>query len=337
MNKAGKIKQAFNLSEDELYDTLWVGTLDIVLRAENIGLTPEHEALGFNSAHGPLSRDMYSMLTLEPPSPSSFRFLDDLACARDKLWDDMRPKPHAAAASLEPPWPRRLPIQYLVRPYKVATESAGSHMPFVASRATKTTMISAELALAKPPADDDTKSAIGEMADSYHSALGIYVLQCSPGAEREGRIHAAWSHAVTNLSHRRMSEQEAMRFWRPIFETALPGEKIPSPKDKIFDDYPTITDDIEFDEYTGWDPAVLAPPRIEARRLSTTTLDHMLAASITPWYKGQTFVTLEAETEPLVPASIWSWERLNRISKMPPLVREGMLVSALLYQASKVC
>ena len=157
-------------------------------------------------------------------------------------------------------------------------------------------------------------------------------MQFSPGVEREAKIHAAWSHAVKNISDGRMSNQKGLCFWRPIFEIALLGEKLPASKHKIFDDYPTIPDDIQPDEKTKWGPTALAPPKIEAHQLSTTILDHMLAASASSSRcKVEKISTLAARTQSVVPETIWSWERIGHIRRMPDPVREGMLVSALLY------
>lgn len=113
---------------------LWTDTLDTLLEAETIGLAPEHEKLGFNLPQGPLSLGMGSARNGKPPLPSSFRVLDDLARARDKMCQKHRPTIHPATAALEPPWPRGLPMQYLTRPFNMTVEEANNHMVFIAAR-----------------------------------------------------------------------------------------------------------------------------------------------------------------------------------------------------------
>ena len=78
ISEVGKLKRALGISDDDLYDIMWTGTLDTLIHAEKVGLVPEHEVLGFNSPNGPLSLHTYSMRHVEPPLPSSFRFLDDI-------------------------------------------------------------------------------------------------------------------------------------------------------------------------------------------------------------------------------------------------------------------
>ena len=173
ISEAGKLKRALGISHDDLYDLMWTGTLYTLIHTEKVGLIYKHEVLGFNSPNGRLSLDTYSTRHMEPPLPPSFRFLDDMARARDQLWKEVQPKAHSAAASLDPPWPRGLAILYLIRPYRVAIKSARNYMPFIASRAAMIIMIEQKLALVKPPADEDTKNAIGEMVASYCLALGI--------------------------------------------------------------------------------------------------------------------------------------------------------------------
>lgn len=173
ISEVGKLKRALGISDDDLYDLMWTGTLYTLIHTEKVELIYKHEVLGFNSPSGRLSLDTYSTRHMEPPLPPSFRFLDDMARARDELWKEVQPKAHPAAASLDPPWPRGLAILYLIRPCRVTIKSAHNYMPFIASRAAMIIMIEQKLALVKPPADEDTKNAIGEMVASYCLALGI--------------------------------------------------------------------------------------------------------------------------------------------------------------------
>lgn len=83
MSNAGRLENHFQLSEDEVYDLLWAQTTEVLLQAEEIGL--QHETLGFNSPHGPLS---FSLGTINAPkraSPSVYRFLGTLFWSQDFL------------------------------------------------------------------------------------------------------------------------------------------------------------------------------------------------------------------------------------------------------------
>jgi len=122
IDKVGRLKRVVRLFEDTL------------LEAETIGLALEHEKLGFNLPHGPLSLGVGSARNVKPPLRSSFLFLDDLARARDEMCQKHRPTIHPASAALEPPWPRGLPIQYLTRPFNLTVEEANNHMLFIAAR-----------------------------------------------------------------------------------------------------------------------------------------------------------------------------------------------------------
>ena len=73
MSNADRLKIHFELSEDRVYELLWSRTIEMLLRAEEIGL--QYEPLNFNSPHGPLgySWDIGNMPL--PASPSIYRFL----------------------------------------------------------------------------------------------------------------------------------------------------------------------------------------------------------------------------------------------------------------------
>ena len=73
MSNAGRLKSHFELSEDRVYELLWSRTIEMLLRAEEIGL--KYEPLDFNSPHGPLGFPWITRDMLLPASPSIYRFL----------------------------------------------------------------------------------------------------------------------------------------------------------------------------------------------------------------------------------------------------------------------
>ena len=73
MSNAGRLKCHFHLSEDEIYDLLWSQTIEMLLRAEEIGL--QYEPLKFHSAEGPLSFTRVNSHGSKAALPSFYRFL----------------------------------------------------------------------------------------------------------------------------------------------------------------------------------------------------------------------------------------------------------------------
>ena len=73
MSNADRLKRRFQLSEDEIYDILWTGTLYMLLQAEEIGL--RYEKLGFNSPYGPLAFHSMTEYVPKPALTSFYRFV----------------------------------------------------------------------------------------------------------------------------------------------------------------------------------------------------------------------------------------------------------------------
>ena len=73
MNNASRLKSHFELSEDGVYELLWRPTIEMLLKAEEIGL--QYEPLNFNSPHGPLGFSRVDRGIPLPTLPSTYRFL----------------------------------------------------------------------------------------------------------------------------------------------------------------------------------------------------------------------------------------------------------------------
>ncbi|MCJ1453624.1 hypothetical protein MMC28_003971 [Mycoblastus sanguinarius] len=333
MKQAGKLKKAFQIPDGDLYDILWDDTVDLLLKAERIGLIPEHEALGFNSPHGPFTEFWAGRQDVKPALPSTFQFLDNLARERDKLWRDFRRTLDAASVTLEPPWPRGLPIQCLIGPFNVATESACDYTPFIASRAARIVTMAPVLAFTDVPNDKGTRHAIGQFFDSYQLALKMYVMQRDLGQDSQQRLSAAWSHAVSEFSQGRMSEDEAPLCWKEIFEKVLPSVKLPIQEKAK--GYPILPNDVIPSQNTEWDPTPLGHSKTEVRDQSATALDCMLEAPQTiQWHERYVFSMPKPKTRAVDPTSIWSLDVLSDTRRMTFPVREGLTVAALLLHSS---
>ena len=246
-------------------------------------------------------------------------------------------------AALEPPWPRGLPIQYLMGPFNVAVDRAYAQTPFIADRAVEVIMTDPALACVEATNHERVKRVVGGFIDKFDIALAIYVKQCPPGHEQDNRVHAAWCHAINALSHgpiatsshatgstfgARLSETEADSFWRDIFERALPGVKLPASEIKVNVEYPAIPTEIDDPRETyEWNPAAMVPPELKSRKLAVTILDYMLLTSIGEPYP---------HTQAIVSPPIWSPERLKHLRKISKPVQEGMIATALLIESSKI-
>jgi hypothetical protein len=337
LDKAMKLQQALKISDDELYETLWSDTLNMLIQVERIALQPENEALDFNSANGPLWYNLYSYQTITRPLPSSYRFIDNLARARNRLWQELRPTFHPAAAALPTPWPAGLPIQCLSGPFTVASESAQGNTPFIAARAAAIVFLESSLALSPIPEDPDVRVAIGPFVDSYNTALQIYVLQSPSEQDRAERTARAWAHALSGLTGERMTRIEAFRTWKAQFSQASASFELPVPDPDVkAEDYPMLPTHADSLENTEWDPAINQPHKADSRTLSSTYLDCLLAAEPDRNFNVSAgFEVPDSRTQGYVPSSIWSLYRFGNMRNIPFAIREGLIVSAALFLDSK--
>jgi hypothetical protein len=337
LDKAMKLQQALKISDDELYETLWSDTLNMLIQVERIALQPENEALDFNSLNGPLGYNLYSHQTIIRPLVSSYRFIDNLARERNRLWQELRPIFHPTAAVLPPPWSAGLPIQCLLGSLDVASKPAQGNTPFLAARAAAIVFLESSLALSPIPEDSDVRTAIGPFVDSYNTALQIYVLQSSPGQDRAERTARAWAHALRDLTGGRMTWKEAFRTWKAQFLRALASFKLPDlDPDLKAENYPMLPTHTDPLENIEWDPTINQPRKVDSRALSPTYLDCLLAAEPDGDFKVSAgFEVPDSRTQDYVPSSIWSLYRFGNMSNIPFAIREGLIVSAMLFLDSK--
>ena len=194
----------------------------------------------------------------------------------------------------------------------------------------------------------EKKDAIGQFVDSFEVALQVDVLQQRPGEDQQDSASAILVH-IMELSRRdflevdgkpRMSDFEAFRFWKPIFDRALPsGEVAAFDKIEKLDsrEYPLLplnSTGLTIQERLEWNPDEFKPPEIKAREIPTTLLDYRVAARTRVGY-GSLQVP-KVLTLSVQPPGIWSWEKLSKIRWETSAVKEGTMLSALLFQASKM-
>jgi hypothetical protein len=348
LSRSLTLQRTLNISDDQLYSILWTDTLELALKIEKVGLEPGNKALLFNGVNGPLqfgSNNSLIDLTEESLScPASFRFIDNLAKARDDLWLGFRRSNFPAVAALPAPFPRGLPIQCLVPFINIAGESAAGFTPFISSRAESIVFMKPDIALSPLPDDEDTRSAIGPFIDNFRLALTVYCSQCPNSEARKERMTRAWRHALEDLSKGRMDPTEAHRTWRLQFFT-LPEFSINFPESSSSSEsmeWPIFPFDRRIDDFAEWDPAeaFTPPPIVKPRPLSPLAVDCFVHASLIPLFSlKDKFAEPAAFTggdRPSQKDDMWKVSTMfgNRIRKAA--IREGLIVSALLFLGSKL-
>jgi hypothetical protein len=133
-----------------------------------------HDKLNFNNIGGPFIRRS-ERLDAVRPGKATLRFLDALAERRETLWRRLRLNASAEVTVLPPPWPRGLPVQFLLCA-DLKDVDHGYDLPFLYERAEKVVFVDADAALQKPPHAVDAhelRSAIGPFVEDWEASSAI--------------------------------------------------------------------------------------------------------------------------------------------------------------------
>lgn len=357
-----RLQKSSDVAQDDVMDVLWAPTIDMLLEIERIGLHPDNEALDFKSPYALLLQD--DDINKSPASssynPATYRFIDTLANARDQLWQRHRLTLHPECASLNEIWPRGLTIQCLIAAPldNVTNHAARPYTPFISSHANAVVMIKNNPIVTEDAMSKEERDAVGQFVECYELNLKVDVLQHKPGKDQQRRASAVLAHLL-ELNRKevmqfggkpRMSELEALRFWKPVFERALPGVQISGFVElgrQKSQEYPILPSSSNLRERLEWNPDDTKPSATKRREIPTTLLDCMVTAQpftedVTFWNipptvgPGSSLYIPKAFTIEVVPPGIWSWEKLRKLQWEPNAVKDGTLVSALLSQASKI-
>ena len=337
----GGFQEECGLSDELLYESVFVDTLEMLLTAERIGLEEQNAPLKFDKTGGPSSQYQY----IDIPNMTQkvvCRFIDELAESRNALWERHRTTLRPATVTLPEPWTRGLPIQYLVTInrhigiFSGASTNARVYadaMPYLFSRVKKVVFVDSECAQAALPEDDETKAAMGTLSDDYKLALFLYTRLTVDGESTDTRVDKAWQHALHKLSDPTLSEREAALFWRDVFQSA--GAPLPSATAtlKARRD-PTIADVDDASEPTDWNP----DPDYEVSRprdLKVRCLDRLLQPGRADWPVNLTWSLPSPVSPRVVHQSIWNSYPLWRLVR--PNVREALIAATLLWINSKKC
>ncbi|KAI1410442.1 hypothetical protein F5Y13DRAFT_202238 [Hypoxylon sp. FL1857] len=212
------LQESAGLSDNEIYSSVWRSSIDMLMEFERFNLQDEHNHLYSKTLKGPLTGSP----PMDDPKAHLCKFLDELGKSRDKFWQEHRSKTHPKIADIGAPWPRGLPIQYLIP----AVPSAWTNMPYLESRARAILFAPRETLLDPLPTDRETIAAIEPFVDNFIFALRIFISAVDEGPERDGRIRQIWDHAMTELTCKCISQKEALWYWKHFFGL-VPGIALP--------------------------------------------------------------------------------------------------------------
>ncbi|EPS41256.1 hypothetical protein H072_4817 [Dactylellina haptotyla CBS 200.50] len=220
MSGSHKLKQG-GLSDDEIYHVLWEDFLDLIIKIEKKGLEFGYEKLQLQTVFGVLGPGQGGLTSLDfaKHEPSTFRFFDELAKARDAFWGAARLAANPAVADLADVFPRGLPIQSLTAPFQLIlnTSLAQASAPYITSRAKALLLLPSAAAQTLIPSDSDSRSAIGAFVDSYASAFKILAPQGLENETTRKWLENLCEHAISRLTDGRMSKDQALIFWKRFF------------------------------------------------------------------------------------------------------------------------
>ncbi|KAK4222916.1 hypothetical protein QBC38DRAFT_503598 [Podospora fimiseda] len=218
-----------SLSDDQVYDIVWQPTFSMLVEAERLFLGSIREELrDISVPNGLLDLAVRSDEKNEKVIFKNhvWRFLDQLSRARDQLWMQERIKRHPAVITLQGPWCKGLPIQFLLP--KFLLENAKdyhrynqdrqggetSRLPYLLTKAKEIVFTDPKLLLQPPPQADDGDSAraIQDLVDDY--ALAVEFVVHGQGGDKEKTSTDIWQHLFPHLVDCGLSDGEAVQFLR---------------------------------------------------------------------------------------------------------------------------
>ncbi|KAH8906707.1 hypothetical protein BR93DRAFT_927544 [Coniochaeta sp. PMI_546] len=328
---ADELQDRLALTDDEIFASVWQPTLRMLLAVEAFLLQPEHEELNQSSLGGPLGN-----LGLPTDMRShAWQFFDCLAQGRDELWQKHRRGHHPSVVTLQSPFPRGLPIQFLhIRSHSTKREYK---LPYVQSRAVDVVFSKPLEVLVTHPESEDVRETIGAFIDRYQAALDFYVNGFDADSNRDLRIRLAWEHATGPLSGGRMTRVECLRFWAEIFESEgidVPDFQAELPKRAD----PALPADGDGDAPVEWNPdPAYCIEGYKSRHLPHTILDCMLEIPISSASLATPFMhancPVGVSTKALIPKLFWDMTRFSE--PVSAQTSEAMAIAAILYINSR--
>jgi hypothetical protein len=324
-----RLKKLLGCSDAELYSCLWTPTVPMLVEIEERANEEGNEGLGCNLLRGATAYHYCgypSLIELSVNDRSTYTFLDKLAQARDQLWSRLRRSAHPAVTTLPEPFPRGLPIQHLTAPWQLNVQDLEKNCPFISRRVQATLFPNPDVALRIAPLIGESQGVIGVFVNSYEHALKLYASKACDREQRQERVKKVWDYAISPLSHDRMNEDEAIRFWSGKGTQTLKNWW--PPKDvvaKMRATWPLLPVTDNPHEPSEWNPFTSGRPDFPTRELGGTTyLDLSIAAN---WLKdaNSTVKSKLDVDKPEVPAhedesdKVWNPSREPCCSSMPSM------------------
>ncbi|KAM7189663.1 hypothetical protein V8F33_009911 [Rhypophila sp. PSN 637] len=199
------------LHDETMGSIVWEPTITMLLEVEAFALQDSHIQHNFCHPAGIVGSDQ---VEAEKMRPHVWKFFDELAMARNRLWADVRAMRCPKVLDLPEIWPSGLPTHFLVRNDSGARFDSGN-LPYLFCRAEEVFLMDPSQALAPLPDDPGIRLAIGRFVESFEFCLRTY-LGCEDYdvTMRVERSEMFWDQVTTVLTGDRMTKEEADIFWR---------------------------------------------------------------------------------------------------------------------------
>ncbi|KAK4166273.1 hypothetical protein QBC43DRAFT_314362 [Cladorrhinum sp. PSN259] len=214
-----------SLSDDDVYDIVLQPTLTLLIQAEKLAIESVQTELQSSRMSGVLEFEFKSD---ETPKFSDlvWKFLDELGKARDQLWQRERTRRRPAVMTLSEPWCKGLPLQYIMPGFLVDSSRSSSSrynwrrqggdilkLPYLLAKAKRVVFMDTKHLLQPPPDDRETVLAIqGFVVDDF--AMAVELLTHGQGGDKKKLSTEIWEHCVQHLTAGRLTDSEAVQFWR---------------------------------------------------------------------------------------------------------------------------
>ncbi|KAL2882617.1 hypothetical protein SGCOL_001819 [Colletotrichum sp. CLE4] len=272
-----KFQDARKLTDAEIYEIVWLPTLDFLVEVETLVLHPSHHELYPDGTDG-----LYPVgdcFEAREKRSHAYKFVDRLAKARNELWQKHRPQRFPSVLTLGEPWPKGLPVQSLLPARFLGLQNIDA-MSYVLERIEKVVFGDPKVLLQELPKDKKSREAIGRFVDEYSFALKSYVDERDESSRQE-RTRKAWRHAVDSLSGPRMTKIEALRLWKQRFKSA--GVSLPPDIKAEFPrrTKPSLPKAEDPETPTEWnpDPSHTESEDLGGKKIPVAILDEMISCA----------------------------------------------------------
>ncbi|KAF2846090.1 hypothetical protein T440DRAFT_247752 [Plenodomus tracheiphilus IPT5] len=210
------LAKALTITSQELYDTLWEGTVKMLVSIEEMANSEECKKLGENKLQGLLYCHSWegTGFKIDATNPLAMKFFDSLAKKRDALWCKLRAAAYPNLSSMPDCLPRGLAIQHLISNWSFEVENLDALAPYLASRVKSTLFPDPQVAFQIVPTDKKSQECVGVFVDSFECALELYVPKCCTKAMQQTRVQEVWDYATSTLSHNRLKDKDITRYWK---------------------------------------------------------------------------------------------------------------------------